>query len=118
MIEDEDEKQILVSINDEVSWLFFWSCPPQAKLNIAQCPLLEGLERVHLPSDPKVLRNFQSRLKPFLGNLTMVHSALLSEKKIEVDSPLGVYEVDSWIIPSGKRAYCLVSYDQNLTAKS
>lgn len=76
-----------------------------------KCPLLEGLERVFIPDDAKALRNFQSRLKPLLGNLTMVHSALLSEKRVEIDSPFGVYEVDSWVISNGKHAFCLVRYD-------
>jgi hypothetical protein len=71
-----------------------------------------------MPNDAKALRNFQSRLKPFLGNLTMVHSGLLSEKKIEIDTPFGWYEVDSWIISNGKRAFCLVGYDQNAATKS
>ena len=69
-----------------------------------------------MPNDAKALRNFQSRLKPLLGNLTMVHSAILSEKKIEIDSPLGVYEVDSWVMSKGKRAFCLVGHDQSVTA--
>ena len=81
----------------------------------AKCPLLEGLERVYMPNDAKVLRSFQSRLKPLLGNLTIVHSALLSEKKIEIDSPFGMYEVDSWVISKGKRAFCLVDHDQNVS---
>ena len=83
---------------------------PNLKKNV-QCPLLEGLERVYMPNDEKALRNFQLRLKPLLGNLSMVHSALLSEKKIEIDSPLGVYEVDSWVISNGKRAFCLVGHE-------
>lgn len=83
------------------------------KLNILyKCPLLEGLERVFIPDHVKALRSFQLRLKPLLGNLTMVHSALLAEKRIEIDSPLGVYEVDSWVISKGNRAFCLVRYDQ------
>ena len=72
---------------------------------------------MYMPSDAKALRNFQSRLKPFLGNLTMVHSGLLSEKKIEIDTPFGWYEVDSWVISSGERAFCLVCYDQNVAKK-
>lgn len=48
----------------------------------------------------------------------MVHSALLSEKKIEIDTPFGGYEVDSWVISDGKRAFCLVRYDQNVATKS
>lgn len=71
-----------------------------------------------MPSDPKALRNFQSRLKSFLGNLTMVHNGLLSEKKIEIDTPFGGYEVDSWVISNGKRAFCLVNYDENVATKS
>lgn len=71
-----------------------------------------------MPNDAKALRNFQSRLKHLLGNLTMVHSALLSEKKIEIDTPFGGYEVDSWVISDGKRAFCLVRYDQNVATKS
>jgi hypothetical protein len=64
-----------------------------------------------MPNDTKALRTFQSRLK-LLGNLTMVHSALLAEKKIETDTPFGGYEVDSWIISNGKRAFSLVDYAQ------
>ena len=71
-----------------------------------------------MPNDAKALRNFQSRLKLPLGNLTMVHSALLSDKKIEIDTPFGVYEVDSWVISTGKRAFSLVDYDQNAETKS
>ncbi|KAF8798203.1 hypothetical protein BYT27DRAFT_7123725 [Phlegmacium glaucopus] len=95
MIEDDDGKQIMVSINDE-------------------CPLLEGLERVYMPDNMAALRTFRERLKPLLGNLTMVHSALLSEKKIEIDTTFGVYEVDSWVLKD-KRAFCLVKYDQVMT---
>ena len=94
---------------------FFWSC--SLKIQNIKCPLLEGLERVYLPNDAKALGNFQSRLKPFFGNLTLVHSALLSEKKIEIDTPFGVYELDSWVISKGKRAFCLVGHDPNVTAK-
>ena len=71
-----------------------------------------------MPNDAKALRNFQSRLKPFLGNLTMVHSGYISEKKIEIDTPFGGYDVDSWVTSSGKRAFSLVSYDQNAATKS
>jgi hypothetical protein len=71
-----------------------------------------------MPNDKKAFSEFQSRLKPLLGNLTMVHSALLSEKKVEINSAFGVYEVDSWVISNGKRAFCLVGHDQNVTAKS
>ena len=67
-----------------------------------------------MPNDATALRNFQSRLKPLLGNLTIVHSGLLADKKIEIDTPFGLYEVDSWVISTGKRAFCLVSYDQNV----
>lgn len=73
---------------------------------------------MYMPNDAKALRNFQSRLKPFLGNLTMVHSGLLSEKKIEIDTPFGGYDVDSWVISSGKRAFSLVNFDQNVATKS
>ena len=91
---------------------FFWGGGVvRLKLKTFQCPLLEGLERVYMPNDAKALRIFQSRLKPFLGNLTMVHSALLSDKKIEIDSPFGVYEVDSCVISNGKRAFWLVGHD-------
>jgi hypothetical protein len=97
-------------------FLFFGVVHSKLK-NISKCPLLEGLERVYLPNDAKALGNFQSRLKPLFGNLTLVHSALLSEKKIEIDTPFGVYELDSWVISKGKRAFCLVGHDPNVTAK-
>ena len=63
-----------------------------------------------MPNDANALRNFQSRLSPLLGNLAMVHSALMSEKKFEIDSPFGMYEVNSWVISNGKRAFCLVGH--------
>jgi hypothetical protein len=114
MTEDEDGKQIVISINDEVG--FFFEVSPDT--HIPQCPLLKGLERVYLPDNVAALRSFRERLNPLLGNLTIVHSALLSEKKIEIDSPFGVYEVDSWLVSEGKRAFCLVQYDQTVVTKS
>lgn len=69
-----------------------------------------------MPNNAAALRSFRERLNPLLGNLTMVHSALLSEKKIEIDSPFGVYEVDSWVISKDKRAFCLAKY--NVMTKS
>ena len=77
--------------------------------------MFEGLERLYIPNDAEALRSFQQRLKPLLGNLTIVHSALLSDKKIEIDTPFGVYEVDSWVIPKDKRAFCLVRYESVMT---
>jgi len=71
-----------------------------------------------MPNNAAALRSFREQLKPLLGNLTIVHSALLSEKKIEIDTPFGVYEVDSWVLPKDKRAFCLVKYDQIVMTKS
>ena len=111
MIEDKDGKQIMVSVNDEVSYFFFFFFELSPEV-ILQCPLLEGLERVYISDNVPAQRSFRERLKIFLGNLALVHSGLLSEKKIEIDSPFGVYEVDSWVTPKGKRAYCLIRYDK------
>ncbi|KAF8163505.1 hypothetical protein B0H34DRAFT_695665 [Crassisporium funariophilum] len=92
MIEDEDRNQITVSVNNE-------------------CCLLDGLKRTYLPEDDTTRRGLCERLKPVLGNLPMVHNGLSSGKKIEVDAPFWIFDVDSWMIPGGKRAFCLSKYE-------
>ncbi|KAJ3513748.1 hypothetical protein NLJ89_g2773 [Agrocybe chaxingu] len=92
MLEDEDQNQLVVSINNNSS-------------------LLNGLKRGCMPEDAQLRRAFSQRLKPVLGNLATVHNALRADKNIEVDTPWCIFEVDSWFMPEGRRAFSLKTYD-------
>ncbi|CAA7271520.1 unnamed protein product [Cyclocybe aegerita] len=92
MLEDEDQNQLIVSVNNN-------------------CSLLNGLKRGCIREDAQLRRDFSLRLKPVLGNLATVHNALRADKNIEVDTPWCIFEVDSWFMPEGRHAFGLKSYN-------
>ncbi|KAF8969864.1 hypothetical protein BDZ97DRAFT_1793052 [Flammula alnicola] len=92
MLEDEDENQIVVSVDNK-------------------CPLLNGLKRACIREDQAALQRFRERVEPMLGNLVMMHNGLKAGKGIEIDTPLLCFEVGSWLVPDGKRAFRLSKYN-------
>lgn len=74
--------------------------------------MLDGIERTCIQDNRAALGQLRERLEPIMGNLPMVHNALKAGKCFEVNTAEFHFNLESWLIPGGKKkAFRLVEYE-------
>ncbi|KAF5381117.1 hypothetical protein D9615_004129 [Tricholomella constricta] len=97
LLQDEDGKQLYVSLHDESS-------------------VFNDLKRTDINEDRSGFQAFSNRLSKMLGNLPEIHNGPFPKEKpptIAPDTPMLSLIVDSWEV-EGKRAYCLAECEDLL----
>ncbi|CAK5277580.1 unnamed protein product [Mycena citricolor] len=92
---DDGERQLKVSVSGKV-------------------PVLDGLGAVFLRDDPEASRQFESRMKPLVGNIPQVHDRIVAVGRadIELSSPWLMMEIDHWERSDGRLVYGLRDYEK------